>query len=76
MFKDQILVFSLVGRQTILVVYVCRLLISCHISTRLPPEAGQKTEWFIQSEFFEVESVSFMFIEFQLQFSEGRGLFR
>ena len=42
MFKDQILVFSLIGRQTILM--ICCLLISCHISTRLPARSWSETE--------------------------------
>ena len=37
MFKNQILFFSLIGRETILM--ICCLLISCHISTRLPAKS-------------------------------------
>ena len=42
MFKNQILVFSLIGRETILM--ICCLLISCHISTRLPAKSLSENE--------------------------------
>ena len=42
MFKNQILFFSLIGRETILM--ICCLLISCHISTRLPARSWSENE--------------------------------
>ena len=42
MFKNQILVFSLIGRETILM--LCCLLISCHILTRLPARSWSENE--------------------------------
>ena len=42
MAKNQIMVFSLIGRETILM--ICCLPISCHISTRLPARSWSENE--------------------------------
>ena len=59
MFKNQILFFSLIGRETILV--VCGLQISCHISSRL----GADEESFCEDEF------SFVLVEAQTNFNHN-----
>ena len=61
MFKNQILVFSLIGRETILT--ICCLLISCHISTRLPVRSWSENEMVQTKRVFSKDNFSSASVE-------------
>ena len=61
MFKDQILFFSLIDRETISM--ICGLLISCHISTRIPAGSWSENEMVQAKRVFSEDNFSSGLVE-------------